>query len=372
MEVKRRPGRMLMASNSFGEIFRITTFGESHGPAVGVVVDGVPPGLKVDARAMQREMDRRRPGGSSVSSARDEPDRLEILSGIFEGVTTGAPVAMIVRNRDARPGNYSAISDVFRPGHADYTWWKKYGIRDWRGGGRSSGRETAARVAAGALARQIIAREGVEIFAHVVSIGGIRASSCDRAEAGRNPVRCGDARAAKRMLKAIAAAKKTGDTLGGIVEITVYGVPPGWGDPVFSKLDAVLGSALLSIGAVKGVEFGDGFALSEMKGSRANDPITPGGFDSNRAGGVLGGISNGAPIVARIAVKPTPSVSMPQHTVDVDNNARTIKVPGRHDPCICPRIVPVAEAMTAIVLCDAFLRQRAVSLRESEWPIFLT
>jgi chorismate synthase len=349
-----------MSSNSFGDNFRITTFGESHGPALGVVIDGVRPGVPVDVDEIQRELDRRRPGQSTLVTPRREADRLELLSGLFEGRTTGAPIAILFRNHDTRSQDYEKIRDLFRPGHADLTWWRKFGIRDWRGGGRTSGRETVARVAAGALARQILAREGVSLVGHVVRIGEVVAESFDAAEIERNPVRCADARAAERMKAAIEEARKAGDSLGGVVEVVAEGVPAGWGDPVFQKLDAQLGAALLSIGAVKGVEVGDGFRLASLRGSQANDPILPEGFASNHMGGILGGISSGAPIVVRAAVKPTSSIRHPQQTIDVHGEAQTIRVPGRHDPCICPRLVPVAEAMVAIVLCDAFLRQQAI------------
>lgn len=350
-----------MSSNSIGEYFRITTFGESHGPALGVVIDGVRPGIALDLDELQRELDRRRPGFSTLASPRRESDRVEVLAGIFEGRTTGAPIALLFRNEDQRAEDYRPIKDLFRPGHADLTWFRKFGIRDWRGGGRTSGRETVARVAAGAVARQILNDAGVRITAHVTRIGMVRAETFDADEIDRNEVRCADAAAALKMAFAIREARSDGDSLGGIVEVIATGVPAGWGDPVFMKLDAMLGSALLSIGGVKGVEIGGGFSLSSMKGSESNDPILPDGFASNHSGGILGGISNGAPVVARIAVKPTSSIRHPQQTIDIDGRASTIRVPGRHDPCICPRIVPVAEAMVALVLCDARLRQQAIT-----------
>ena len=347
-----------MSSNSFGELLRITTFGESHGPAVGVVVDGFPPGVPVDLAAVQREMDRRRPGTSELASPRREEDRVEVLSGLFEGRTTGAPVALLVRNLDARPEDYEENRGLFRPGHADWTWWRKYGRRDHRGGGRSSGRETAARVAAGALARQFLASGGVTVTGSVAQVGTVKAESYDRDEIERNPVRCADAAAAGRMAEAIRQAAAEGDSVGGVVEVRAEGVPPGLGDPVFDKLEARLGAALLSIGAVKGVEFGDGFALAGRRGSEANDELGEGGFATNHAGGILGGISTGAPVVVRLAVKPTPSVAVPQRTVDADGREAVLRSAGRHDPCVCPRLAPVAEAMTCLVLADALLRQR--------------
>jgi chorismate synthase len=347
-------------SNVFGEIFRVATFGESHGPAVGAVLDGVPPGLHLDLRFVQRELDRRRPGTSALVSARRERDRVRLLSGTFAGRTTGAPLCLVIANHDARPADYAALATVFRPGHGDWTWEQKYGVRDWRGGGRLSGRETAARVAAGAVAKLLLASRGVSIAGQVVAVAGIRAVRRDAAEAERNPVHCGDARAARRMAAAIRKAAAAGDSVGGIVEVVATGVPAGWGDPVFGKLDARLGGALLSIGAVKAVEFGDGFALAGMRGSEANDPLGPDGFASNHAGGILGGISNGAPIVVRLAVTPTATIGREQDTIDVDGRPAKVRGRGRHDPCIAPRLVPVAEAMTALVLADAALRQDAL------------
>ena len=357
-----------MAGNSFGRIFRITTFGESHGPAVGVVVDGVPPGLELTQEVIQRDMDLRRPGSSGISSPRNEPDRVEILSGVFDGRTTGAPVAMLIRNQDARPGDYDELSALFRPGHADWTWQQKFGHRDWRGGGRASGRETAARVAAGALARLLLGSEGIEVMACAVEIGGIEANvPADvegwldaRQEVLRSPVRSPDPAATRLMENAVRRAAAQGDSVGGIVEVRAFGVPPGLGEPVFDKLDARLGSALLSIGAVKGVEIGNGFELARAKGSESNDPLLPGGaFASNRSGGILGGISNGELLVVRTPFKHTSSISRPQATVDKDGNQVELSVKGRHDPCIVPRLVPVAEAMVCLVLADFLLIQRA-------------
>jgi chorismate synthase len=347
-----------MSSNTFGRYFRITTFGESHGPAVGVVIDGIPPRFSVDLGEVQVQLDRRRPGQSRLSSPRKEEDRARALSGLFEGRTTGAPVCLILPNEDARPEAYEELKHLFRPGHADYTYYKKYGVRDYRGGGRSSGRETAARVAAGSVARQILARLGVTLLGHVVEIAGIRACSFDPQVIEENLVRCADARAAASMEKAIETARDEADSVGGVVEVRARGVPAGWGDPVFGKLDALLAGALMGIGAVKGVEIGDGFELVRQRGSRANDAILPHGFASNHAGGILGGISTGAEIVVRAAVKPTPSIGQPQTTVDEDGNPTTLRIQGRHDPCIVPRLVPVAEAMIALVLVDAFLAQR--------------
>jgi chorismate synthase len=354
-----------MDTSTFGERFRLVTFGESHGAAIGAVIDGVRPGLDFDLERVQAELRRRRPGQSKVVSQRREADEVEVVSGVFEGKTLGTPICLLIRNTDAKPGHYEATRHLFRPGHADFTTLKKYGIRDWRGGGRSSGRETAARVAAGAVAQMVLDGSGVRVIGHVVRVGDVRATpqtpeSLLRPRIDANPVRCADPAAAAKMQARIRDARKAGDSLGAVVEIVALGVPPGWGDPVFAKLDAELAGALMSIGAVKGVEFGDGFELSRLHGSRANDAITPGGFATNRAGGILGGISNGEPIVVRLAVKPTSSIPRPQQTIDTTGQPATIVVKGRHDPCIGPRLVPVAEAMTAIVLCEASLRQQAV------------
>lgn len=366
-----------MGANSFGAFFQITTFGESHGPCVGVVLDGIRPGLDFEPEQIQAELDRRRPGTSAVTSPRDEPDRLEILSGVFEGKTTGAPICLIVRNTKAAPEAYEPFKHLLRPGHADHTVLAKYGIRDWRGGGRLSGRETVARVAAGAVARQLLTARGVEVFGFVAEAAGIKADLTEleqaltssvakaRAISEANPMRCPDATAAASMESAIKNTAEQGDSVGGVCEVRAVGVPAGWGDPVFWKLDAELASALMSIGGVKGVELGGGFALTGMRGSEANDPIAPDGFLTNRAGGVLGGISSGQPVVARVAVKPTSSIAKRQPTVDEQGRPATIRVTGRHDPCLCPRVVPVAEAMTAITLAEAMLRQDALQGRNA-------
>jgi chorismate synthase len=367
-----------MSANSFGERYRVTTFGESHGPAVGVVIDGLRPGIPIDLEAIQRELDRRRPGQSALSSPRKEQDRLEVLSGIFEGRTTGTPIAIIVRNTDPKSQHYDTLKRLFRPGHADYTFFAKYGIRDYRGGGRSSGRETVSRVAAGAIARQLLEPLGVRIRGHVVRIGEVTAPSyaerggeLDDALIAATPSRCADAEAAAEMEQAVLAARKQGDSLGGVVEVIAEGVPAGWGDPVFEKLDARLAAAMVSIGAVKGVEFGAGFALTPRPGSQTNDAMLPAAegaepgapprFASNQMGGMLGGISSGQPVICRLAVKPTSSIRHEQRTVTEDGEATTVRVPGRHDPCICPRVVPVAEAMMALVLYDAHLAQQALT-----------
>ena len=350
-----------MDSSTHGRRFRITTFGESHGPAVGVVIDGVQPGLEIDVADIQAELDRRRPGQSAVATARKEADRAEVLSGVFQGKTTGAPICILVRNTSARSKDYAAIAELFRPGHGDLTWLARYGVRDWRGGGRLSGRETTGRVAAGAVARKILGDLGVSIFGHVVEAAGVRAAGFDTETALSTPMRCGDPDAAAAMERAVLQATAEGDSVGGVIQVEAHGVPAGWGDPVFDKLDARIAGAMMSIGAVKGVEIGAGFAAARMRGSEHNDPIIPGGFESNHAGGVLGGISSGAPVVARLAIKPTSSIRKPQRTVDLRGVPREIEVHGRHDPCICPRAVPVAEAMLALVLVDTHLEARTTS-----------
>lgn len=349
--------------NTFGRRLRLTTFGESHGPAVGAVVDGCPAGLGLDAADVQAELDRRRPGRSAVASGRAEPDRIEILSGLFEGRTTGMPIAMLVRNVDADPSAYDGIRDLVRPGHADFGYWAKYGIRDHRGGGRSSGRETVGRVMGGAVAKKLLSLEGIGVHAHSIAIGGVRAGAVTLdeiiASAGRNPVRCADAGAAAAMEEAIRAAKADGDSVGGVVEVVCTGVPAGLGEPVFGKLDADLAGALMGIGAVKGVEVGIGFAAAGLRGSEMNDEFcVRDGIRTrtNRCGGILGGISTGMPVVCRVAVKPTPSISKPQRTANVRTmEDAAIAIRGRHDPSIVPRIVPVVEAMAALVLADHML-----------------
>jgi chorismate synthase len=352
--------------STFGTLFRITTWGESHGPALGVVIDGCPAGLELSEPVIQRDLDRRRVGQSKVTSPRQEADRVTILSGVFEGRTTGAPISLITYNADADSSKYDAIRDLFRPGHADYTYWAKYGLRDHRGGGRSSARETWGRVAAGAIARAILATAGIEVYAFVRQLNTIEMETFDRAEIDQNLVRCPDPVAAERMVEAIMAAKDDKDSIGGIVEIHADNVPPGLGEPTMDKLDGLIGHAMLSIPAVKGVEIGMGFDAVTLRGKQHND-----GFYmengrvrtiSNNAGGMLGGISDGEQIVARIAVKPTSSVSQEQRTVDLEGNERTVLVEGRHDPSICPRAVPVAEAMMAILLADLYLLNRAARI----------
>ena len=352
-----------MSGNSIGRVFVVTTFGESHGTALGVVVDGCPPGIGLSKEDIQKELARRRPGQSQLTTPRSEPDQVEILSGVFEGKTTGTPIALLIRNRDVDSSAYQELKELFRPGHGDFTYWKKYGIRDWRGGGRASGRETVARVAGGAVAKRVLAEFGIKVYAGVVQVGGIRAEKFIPQEIEKNPLRCPDPDKAKEMIELVEKVRAEGDSVGGVVEVRAVGVPAGLGEPVFDKLEADLGKALLSIGAVKGVEFGDGFKMAERRGSENSDPfINDGGRIRtlyNRAGGILAGISTGEEIIIRLAVKPTSSIALEQKTVDKEGKPRKFQIKGRHDPCICPRLVPVAEAMCAIVLADHLLRQRA-------------
>lgn len=349
-----------MAGNSFGHLFRITTWGESHGSAVGVVVDGCPPGLTITENIIQTMLDRRRPGGGPASTARLERDRATIQSGVFNQLTTGTPIAIQVQNRDVDSTPYERDSDLFRPGHGDFTYQAKYGIRDWRGGGRASARETVGRVAGGAVAKALLKQSGISVTAYTIELGGVRARRGDIKGAALNPFGCPDGKAAALMAEKIAAVKKAGDSVGGIVEITADGVPAGLGEPVFDKLDACLAGALMSVGAVKGVEIGTGFQAAQMTGFEHNDPITPKGFASNHAGGILAGISNGETIVARVAVKPIPSVRRQQQTIDSKGQAREVSVKGRHDIAAIPRINVVCEAMVSLVLADHLLRQRAL------------
>lgn len=351
-------------SSSFGRLFRIVTFGESHGPALGVVVDGMPPAIRVDVADLQRELDRRRPGQSALTTERDEADRVEVLSGLFEGVTLGTPIALMVRNHDARPQDYEALREVFRPGHADFAWQQKYGVRDHRGGGRSSGRETVGRVAAGALAKLALATIGVSIVGGTVQVGDVVAAWREWDEAERNPVRCPDPAAAIEMAQLISIARDAHDSVGGVVEVVARGLPAGWGDPTMDRLDALLGAAMLSIPSTRGVEIGDGFAMAARRGSETNDVIENGRHLSNHGGGISGGISNGADLVVRVAVRPASSIGMKQLAATPEGGTVPLAIEGRHDPCICPRVVPVAEAMLAVTLMDAWLHQRAVRGRE--------
>lgn len=357
-------------SSTFGQAFRISTFGESHGGGVGVVVDGCPPRLALTIEQIQRDLDRRRPGQSHLTTPRDEADRAEILSGVFEGHTLGTPIAILVRNQDARPQAYEHMKDVFRPSHADYTYEAKYGIRNWQGGGRASARETIGRVAAGAIARALLASQcGVEVLAWVRSVHEVEAkvdpAHVTLAQIEANPVRCPDPEAAAEMERRIDAARRRGDSLGGVVECVARRVPVGLGAPVFDKLEAELAKALMSLPASKGFEIGSGFAGTLLTGIEHNDPYVPGPdgrprTSSNRSGGVQGGITNGEEVVVRVAFKPTATIRLAQDTVDRDGNAITLEAQGRHDPCVLPRAVPMVEAMVLLVLADHWLRQRAV------------
>ncbi|MCP3923952.1 MAG: chorismate synthase [Desulfobacterales bacterium] len=350
-----------MPGNSFGHIFKITTFGESHGKSIGVTIDGCPPMLDLTEEIVQELMDRRKPGGSKASTGRKEKDKANIVSGVFEGKTTGTPIMIFIENKDAKSRDYSEIKDIFRPGHGDITYQKKYGIRDYRGGGRSSGRETAGRVAAGSVAMQILKSENIEIISYTKEFAGIKAVQFNLNDISKNPFLCPDMEAFKLMDKEVVSAIKAGDSVGGVVEVIVKNVPSGLGEPVFDKLDADIAKAVMSIGAVKGVEIGNGFEATKLRGSQNNDEITPDGFTSNNAGGILAGISNGDDIIVRIAVKPIPSILIEQATVDIDNNQMKISTKGRHDISPIPRINVVCEAMISIVIADHILRQRTIS-----------
>ncbi|NTW77425.1 MAG: chorismate synthase [Syntrophaceae bacterium] len=358
-----------MAGNTTGSIFRVTTWGESQGLALGATIDGCPAGLLINESDIQQTLDRRRPGKNVASTTRGEGDRVEILSGVFEGKTTGTPISLLIRNSDARSSSYDELKDIFRPGHGDFTYLQKYGIRDWRGGGRSSGRETAARVAAGAIAEKLISMAGMEVLAYTRAIGGIEVNY-DKMPKGRtlrrkvrsNLLFCPDEEVAQAMEKKLADVRTEGDTLGGVVEIVVRGCPAGLGEPVFEKMDAVLAAALMSIGSVKAVEIGDGFAVAGLRGSEVNDQMGKKGFISNHAGGILAGITNGEEIILRVYCKPIPSITKEQQTLDEHGRVKKISIQGRHDICVLPRIVPVCEAMVGIVLADFWLRQKAARI----------
>lgn len=352
--------------SSFGKIFRILTWGESHGPALGVIIDGCPAGIPLTVDEIQVELDRRRVGQSKVTTPRGERDAAELLSGVYEGVTTGAPISLITYNKDADSSKYDNLRTVFRPGHADYTYWRKYGHRDHRGGGRSSARETWGRVAAGAIAKKILATAGCDVFGFAREIGGIEMETFDREQIERNIVRCPDPVAAERMVEAIMAAKEEKDSLGGIVEVRATGVPIGLGEPTFDKVEAVIGMAMLSVPATKGVEIGLGFDVARLHGSQSNDAFyVENGtvrLGDNNAGGTLGGISTGEDIIVRVAVKPTSSIEQEQDTVDTELRPRKITVYGRHDPSVVPRAVPVMEAMLALSLADLMLQHRSARI----------
>ncbi len=349
-----------MPGNTFGTMFRVTTWGESHGPALGVVVDGCPPGLTLSAEDINEELAWRRARDTRVSTSRREPDRVEILSGVVEGHTTGTPISLVIYNRDVDGAAYDHLTNLFRPGHADYTYLHKYGIRDRRGGGRASGRETVARVAAGAVAKKVLDQDGITVLAYTLALGGIRAEKLDFDKIYENPLFTPDPNAVPRIIKRLEEVKESGDSVGGIVEVRIQGCPAGLGEPVFHKLDAMLALALMGIGAIKGVEIGSGFAATEMLGSEHNDGLSPAGFVSNNAGGILGGISNGDEIVVRAAVKPIPSIEKEQQTVTEDGAPTTLSVKGRHDVSAIPRIVPVCTAMVRLVLVDMLLQQKAI------------
>lgn len=348
-----------MSGNTIGKLFTVTTFGESHGPAMGCIVDGCPPGLPLSEADVQADVDRRRAGTSQFVSQRREADQVRILSGVFEGRTTGTPIGMLIENTDARSRDYEKIKDRFRPGHADYTYQQKYGIRDYRGGGRSSARETVMRVAAGAVARKYLGhRLGVRIHGYLSQIGALRIEPVDPAFAYQNPFFCPDPARVAELEALIWKLRSEGDSIGARITVVAAGVPPGLGEPVFDRLDADIAYALMSVNAVKAVEIGSGTRATEQKGSEHRDELTPSGFASNHAGGVLGGISSGQDIVAHMSLKPTSSIQVAGKTIDVAGNAAEIATTGRHDPCVGLRAVPIAEAMLAIVVMDHYLRHR--------------
>jgi len=348
-----------MSGNTFGRLFTVTTFGESHGPALGAIVDGCPPGLALDAAELQRDVDRRRPGTSKYTSQRREPDRVRILSGVFEGLTTGTPIGLLVENEDQRSYDYEKIKDRFRPGHADYTYQQKYGFRDYRGGGRSSARETVMRVAAGAIARKYLGLQGVSIFGYLAQMGGISLALEDRAAIDQNPFFCAEPARVPELEALIDALRRDGDSVGARVNVVATGVPVGLGEPIFDRLDADIAHAMMGINAVKGVEIGAGFASVAQRGSEHRDELTPGGFLSNHAGGTLGGISSGQDLLVSLAVKPTSSIIKPGRTINLAGEPVEVVTTGRHDPCVGFRAVPIAEAMLALVLMDHLLRHRA-------------
>jgi chorismate synthase len=356
-------GIFRMSGNTFGKLFTVTTFGESHGPALGAIVDGCPPGLELAEADLQRDLDRRRPGQSRHTTQRREPDEVRILSGVFEGRTTGAPIGLLIENVDQRSKDYGEIMDRFRPGHADYTYHHKYGLRDYRGGGRSSARETAMRVAAGAIARKYLReRYGVTIRGYLAQLGPIRPARLVWEEVDNNPFFCPDPDKVAELEQFMDALRKSGDSIGARVTVVASGVPVGWGEPVFDRLDADIAHALMGINAVKGVEIGAGFASVEQRGTEHRDELTPAGFLSNHAGGVLGGISTGQDIVASIALKPTSSIRLPGRTINLQGEPVEVVTKGRHDPCVGIRATPIAEAMLALVLMDHALRHRAQNL----------
>lgn len=349
-----------MSGNSIGRLFVVTSFGESHGPAIGCVVDGCPPGLEISEDDIQAELDRRKPGTSKYVTQRKEPDTVEILSGVFEGKTTGTPIGLLIRNQDQRSRDYEKIKSVFRPNHADYEYIQKYGFRDYRGGGRASARETAVRVAAGAIARKYLKqRLGIEISGWLSQLGPLKLDCVDESAIGQNPFFCGDPERVPELERFIDGIRKQEDSIGAAVTAVARNVPPGLGEPVYDRLDADLAHAMMSINAVKGVEIGDGFAAVAQKGTEHRDELSPEGFLSNHSGGIVGGISSGQDVVVNVALKPTSSITVPGKTIDIDGNATEMRTTGRHDPCVGIRAVPIAEAMLALTLMDHYLRHRA-------------
>jgi len=360
-----------MSGNAFGQLFTITTFGESHGPAYGCVVDGCPPGMELSEADLQRDLDRRRPGTSRHTSQRREEDKVRILSGVFEGRTLGTPIGLLIENTDARPKDYTKIKDVFRPGHADYTYQQKYGFRDYRGGGRASARETCMRVAAGGIAKKYLYEQyEIVIRGYLAQLGPFKIETLDWDEVDKNPFFCPDAAVVPKLEAYMDDLRKEGNSIGARINVVASNVPPGLGEPVFDRLDADLAKAMMSINAVKGVEIGAGFASVEQKGTEHRDEITPKGFLSNEAGGVLGGISTGQDVVASMALKPTSSIRLTGRTVDIKGKAAEVATHGRHDPCVGIRATPIAEAMMALVLMDHVLRHRAQNMDvTSETPV---
>ena len=360
-----------MSGNTLGKLFCVTSFGESHGPAIGCVVDGCPPGLAIDAADIQRELDRRKPGTSRHVTQRREADEVEILSGVFEGVTTGTPIALLIRNTDQRSRDYGNIADTFRPGHADYAYQQKYGLRDYRGGGRSSARETAGRVAAGAIARKwLYERYGVVIRGYMAQLGAVEIPFVDWNEVDRNPFFAPNAGIVPQLEDYMDALRKSGDSIGARINVIATGVPPGWGEPVYDRLDADIAHAMMGINAVKGVEIGAGFASVVQRGTEHSDEMTPDGYLSNNSGGVLGGISTGQDVIVSMAIKPTSSIRLDRRSIDRGGHPVVVNTHGRHDPCVGIRATPIAESMLALVLMDHALRQRAQGMDvRSETPV---
>ncbi|ALM51776.1 chorismate synthase [Halomonas huangheensis] len=348
-----------MSGNTFGKLFTVTTFGESHGVALGAIVDGCPPGLELSETDLQKELDRRRPGSSRHTTQRREPDQVRILSGVFEGVTTGTPIGLLIENTDQRSKDYGKIKDQFRPAHADYTYHHKYGVRDYRGGGRSSARETAMRVAAGAIAKKFLASHGIQVRGYMSQLGPIEIELRDWEAVDSNPFFCPDPQRLPELEEYMDQLRRDQDSVGAKITVMAEGLPPGLGEPIFDRLDADLAHGLMSINAVKGVEIGDGFGVVTQRGSEHRDEMTPEGFQSNHAGGVLGGISSGQTLIAHLALKPTSSITIPGRSIDVDGNSVEVVTKGRHDPCVGIRATPIAEAMMALTLMDHYLRHRA-------------